>query len=62
MQDLEFKPEAAFAAPFAGGVLCFPFVVGGSLGSRLLFGVRIGRPNVSEWFVSTGEVEKSSSN
>ena len=62
MHDLEFKPEAAFPAPFAGGVLCFPLVAGGSLASRLLFGVRVGRLNVLEWFVSTGEVEKSSSN
>lgn len=58
MHDLEFKPEAAFA----GGVFCFPLDVGGSLGSRLLSGVWIGRPNVPEGFVSTGEVEKSSSN
>ena len=58
VHDLKFKPEEAFA----GGVPCFPSVVGGSLGSRLLFGVRLGRPNVPEEFVSTGEVEKCSSN
>ena len=62
MHDLEFKPEAAFAAAFAGGVLCFPLVVGGSLASRLLFGVRLGRPKVLDGFVSIGEVEKCSSN
>ena len=58
VHDLAFKPEETFA----GDVLCFPLVVGGSLGSRLLFGVIVGRPNVPGEFVSPGEVAKSSSN
>lgn len=58
VHDLEFKPDELFA----GGVPCFPLVVGGSLGSRLLLGVRLGWPNVLVEFVSIGEVEKSSSN
>lgn len=62
MQDLACKPEEPFAALLAGGVLCFPLVVGGSLGSRLLFELRVGKANWLEEFVSTGEVEKSSSN
>lgn len=62
VHDLEFKPDEPLAAPFAGGVPCFPLVVGGSLGSRLLLGVMVGWPNVLIEFVSTGDVEKSSSN
>ena len=62
VHDLAFKPDAEFVVPFAGGEACFPLVVGGSLGSRLLFGVRAARPNVPEEVVSRGEVEKSSSN
>lgn len=42
VHDLEFTAEEPFAAPFAGGVPCFRLVVGGSLGSRLLLGVRVG--------------------
>ena len=59
VHDLAFKPADPFAVPFAGGVPCLPLVVGGSLGSRLLLGVRMGWPMVAEEFVSTGEVEKS---
>ena len=62
MHDLAFKPEEAFAALLAGGVPCVPLVVGGSLGSRLLFELRVGKPNWLEEFVSTGEAEKSLSN
>ena len=63
VHDLAFKPEEPLAALLAGGELCFPLVVGGSLGSRLLCELRVGKANWPEWLVSTsalGEVEKSS--
>ena len=59
IHDLVFKPEEAFVAFIAGGVPCFPLVVGGSLGSRLLFELKVGRGNWPVEFVSAGEVEKS---
>ena len=48
MHDLAFKPEEPFAALVAGGVPCFPLMGGGSLGSRLLFELRVGRPDWPE--------------
>ncbi len=62
VHDLAFRPEVPFPAPIAGGVPCFPLVVGGSLGSRLLFELRVGRPKWLAELVSTGDVEMSLSN
>ena len=65
VHDLAFKPEEPLAAPLAGGELCFPLMVGGSLGSRLLCELRVGKADWPERLVSTspiGEVEKSSRN
>lgn len=65
VHDLAFKPEEPLAVLFAGGVPCFPLVVGGSLGSRLLCELRVGKADWPEWLVSTspvGEVENWSEN
>ena len=65
VHDLAFKPEEPLAALLAGGEFCFPLVVGGSLVSRLLCGLRVGKADWPEWLVATspiGEVEKLSTN
>ena len=65
VHDLAFKLEEPLAVLIAGGVLCFPLVMGGSLGSRLLCELRVGKADWPERLVSTspvGEVEKSSTN
>ena len=63
VHDLAFKPEEPLVALLAGGVLWFPLLVGGSLGSRLLCELRVGKAIWPEWLISAspvGEVEKSS--